>query len=1182
MDRQELIDSIKSNNITLKRIFTKTPKEGKDGKMYILWAEGVNIEYSRITSTIKEISDQTYNISHNTIRDLTSDITTILDDTKSLLNNKPSFLTYPTTNVSSSNNIVGNMIIGESSILDIVDHVQSYNGQSTLSISNSDTLILNEINDIDDEYNISFEMRLNNFPTKIFKSKPNKYNSNPTTTRKYTSRRSDIISFNYDTENPNNKIEFGAMAPFGVKSNLLEDIRLYENNFDNFSIAACLTYNGDRKLSVYTDYKFKLGETYSIKLSVKQITDGYISNLRSLSKGDADTIIVDDEEMNISDLIEKVKKIDILKNDNVTQLKEKLSKIGDALSKIKLDTDNNIINGSRPESLIFRGKAYPYSKNSEKKEVLDTIKELEKEIQKIDTFSNPAIYDIKLSVNGILQNVAMYDGKVWGDAAKKQKKNGLVATQPGFKTVMSSYDAVYKDELNNKYYREDYFRIVIDELLINMLPAKNEKLSVYKEIDFSIYYNCVPVILQIRDYLYKLMDSSLIYNTIFNFTKSNYGSEVDIISKDLSITRSNEGGIYNPIVETKWNGSGPSYTTWNSEFIDTENYGWSDLTNLSSRKFGTFLDSLNGQIGDFIIGRELVMFDETTSRYWKVRFYDWTPGSAGGGFQYTRELIAQEKIIDYDELTSIQNYILNIDDIQIKNPIIDNIDNLIKYQKKLNKLGLITRIVSSEFKKTNPGLSKIVFGNVTRFSKKDLSTDDIIINSKDGLLITRDSKGDLISKWAGVIGQSSDISMSEIQNWDDAFRNNIFDIYYNPLYLLNQNNLDTLEFILRDDINKKHYKIKFTSWYGTNGFSGYFQEIKQKYHEITKDSTKFKNKFSPGVSYIPIYNSIYNSDSMYYLKYKDSQVRHIDKNKGDEYRKGDEIITNSSSAIKFFKKFDINKLRSVNTAPYKINTINQPFNNFSSNFLKKRTIPTEIVIDAIKRNKYKSNLSEDLKNTKMFDKLYSRYTYKLNSSIDFGSVNTYYTKLDNKLSLLNTEFTVYTNNKKSLKVLQIESNSSEIKGSILNPTVELSISPELPTGLILNNNGIIYGETTITTDGYYTITAVLYDNGYITNKKYNINLNTIDVRYYNISVMNEGLFRKEFKALIDYISSITTLDYNDIEKVLIDKKWLTIKTKVPSYELDIIVSNLQKFTEIGLSIEEVKESDAKEVIDKKK
>jgi hypothetical protein len=82
--------------------------------------------------------------------------------------------------------------------------------------------------------------------------------------------------------------------------------------------------------------------------------------------------------------------------------------------------------------------------------------------------------------------------------------------------------------------------------------------------------------------------------------------------------------------------------------------------------------------------------------------------------------------------------------------------------------------------------------------------------------------------------------------------------------------------------------------------------------------------------------------------------------------------------------------------------------------------------------------------------------------------------------------------------------------------------------------------------------------------------------------MNEGLFRKEFKALIDYISSITTLDYNDIEKVLIDKKWLTIKTKVPSYELDIIVSNLQKFTEIGLSIEEVKESDAKEVIDKKK
>ena len=68
-------------------------------------------------------------------------------------------------------------------------------------------------------------------------------------------------------------------------------------------------------------------------------------------------------------------------------------------------------------------------------------------------------------------------------------------------------------------------------------------------------------------------------------------------------------------------------------------YGWNDLTNVTSRKYTTFLNALGGSIGDNILGTELVMRDINTNRYWKFEFHSWTQGDAGGGFSYTRTLI---------------------------------------------------------------------------------------------------------------------------------------------------------------------------------------------------------------------------------------------------------------------------------------------------------------------------------------------------------------------------------------------------------------------------------------------------------------------------------------------------------------------------------------------------------------
>lgn len=154
----------------------------------------------------------------------------------------------------------------------------------------------------------------------------------------------------------------------------------------------------------------------------------------------------------------------------------------------------------------------------------------------------------------------------------------------------------------------------------------------------------------------------------YTFTKSDYGTEQDTISGDLILTRGNNGGLYNASNEVAWSGGvSPDGTEWNSNYTGKDEkdneivfedgeqptfssdlakkydpdilYGWNYLTNVTSRKYTTFLNALGGSIGDNILGTELVMRDINTNRYWKFEFHSWTQGDAGGGFSYTRTLI---------------------------------------------------------------------------------------------------------------------------------------------------------------------------------------------------------------------------------------------------------------------------------------------------------------------------------------------------------------------------------------------------------------------------------------------------------------------------------------------------------------------------------------------------------------
>jgi hypothetical protein len=108
----------------------------------------------------------------------------------------------------------------------------------------------------------------------------------------------------------------------------------------------------------------------------------------------------------------------------------------------------------------------------------------------------------------------------------------------------------------------------------------------------------------------------------------------DVIDSGVTLVRSYQGALFNIEAETAYdrnNHTSPLGTEWNND-------GWGNLQNLQSRSYGTFRDALNGNVGENIIGAELVMHDTINDQYYKFSFSDWG-GNNGGSYAYTRTQI---------------------------------------------------------------------------------------------------------------------------------------------------------------------------------------------------------------------------------------------------------------------------------------------------------------------------------------------------------------------------------------------------------------------------------------------------------------------------------------------------------------------------------------------------------------
>lgn len=97
-------------------------------------------------------------------------------------------------------------------------------------------------------------------------------------------------------------------------------------------------------------------------------------------------------------------------------------------------------------------------------------------------------------------------------------------------------------------------------------------------------------------------------------------------------------GIYfsnNRISDANSNNIGTNFS--NNRFGD--GFGFYDTSDVTSRNYDNFRDALVGNIGNNIIGRELIMLDTVNNEYYSFVFTKWTQGGNGGGFKYTRRLV---------------------------------------------------------------------------------------------------------------------------------------------------------------------------------------------------------------------------------------------------------------------------------------------------------------------------------------------------------------------------------------------------------------------------------------------------------------------------------------------------------------------------------------------------------------
>lgn len=154
-----------------------------------------------------------------------------------------------------------------------------------------------------------------------------------------------------------------------------------------------------------------------------------------------------------------------------------------------------------------------------------------------------------------------------------------------------------------------------------------------------------------------------IEGSLSSFTNSDYANSFETIEPLIGITRATAQSIYNPYLEHNYTETvSPAGTLWNLD-------GWFDISDVKTRNYSTFYNCLNGNIGNNVIGAELIMWDVINNKYYKIKFNSWTQGGNGGGFSYDKTLIYFEEYNTTSGKITAKNSIDVVGKINYNGPI---------------------------------------------------------------------------------------------------------------------------------------------------------------------------------------------------------------------------------------------------------------------------------------------------------------------------------------------------------------------------------------------------------------------------------------------------------------------------------------------------------------------------------
>jgi hypothetical protein len=254
------------------------------------------------------------------------------------------------------------------------------------------------------------------------------------------------------------------------------------------------------------------------------------------------------------------------------------------------------------------------------------------------------------------------------------------------------------------------------------------------------------------------------------FTKTDYGSEIDVIDSGLAITRGNNQGIYNSILENDWDDNtnvpyggrpSPANTEWNST-------GWDDLTNVSARTYTTFWSAVGGSLGNNVLNKFLIMHDTVNNKYYKIDFTVWGNAGAGAPITYTRQQI--------DATTG------------------DDIGGLVTFTKP----GGSDPFLVYDAVDTGLSISRASNGGIFNIEEEDGWVDN-----------TNWSQSPLGTLW-------------NIDGWHDL--SNVTSRVYLPLEQVFDGGIGQkivgTECVMYDTINNKYHTVKFTKWGNANSGAG--------------------------------------------------------------------------------------------------------------------------------------------------------------------------------------------------------------------------------------------------------------------------------------------------------------------------------------------------------------------------